>query len=283
MATVLKILLQQRHLQTLSAFNREYDRLARQVDPDFVGDGPKKAQFYRWLSGEVVSLPYPHHCRILEAMFPGWSAAELLRTHSEQTDLSRGSHAEPAPTSAFISGLADVQAVFPSRTEFLQAMPPRELFGNATRIDMAGLSLNLLCQQYSDTDILRLLDARAQFRCLFLDPEGVNIRHREIEEGHSEGVLTDLTRLNMSVLTRVRRKSSDQLADSLQIRVYDDPIRFNIIIIDNEICVVQPYLPDARGVESPTIIARNSPKPGLFDTFTQVFEAMWVNGKEVAS
>src|SRR5487761_1152784 len=159
MATVLKTLLQQRHLQTLSAFNREYDRLANQIDQDFVGEGPKKAQFYRWLSGEVMSLPYPHHCRILEAMFPGWSATELLCEHSDQVDLTRQPQrqAPTAPTST-MARLADVHAVFATRTEFIQAFPPRELFKDAQRIDMAGLSLNLLCQQYSDTDLLRLLN-----------------------------------------------------------------------------------------------------------------------------
>ncbi|MGH3997535.1 MAG: DUF5919 domain-containing protein, partial [Pseudonocardiaceae bacterium] len=55
---VLKVLLRQRHLQTHTAFCREYDRVAANIDPTLKGSGPSKAQFYRWIAGELVGLPY---------------------------------------------------------------------------------------------------------------------------------------------------------------------------------------------------------------------------------
>jgi hypothetical protein len=283
MATVLKALLRQRHLQTISAFNREYDRIARTVDPDLVGEGPKKAQFYRWLSGDVSNLPYPHHCRILEAMFPGKTAVELFSDCSASEAESHvgtpGStlHSQSDPV------YAGVEAIYVNRAQFIEALPPRDLFGSAKTIDMAGLSLNLLCQQYSDAEILSLIRSGATIRCLFLDPEGVGVRQREAEEGYEPGVLSGLTTLNMHVILRLRaRLAPDEAADNVHIRTYDETIRFNIVVVDDERCVVQPYLPYARGVESPTIVSRRSPTPGIFDTFTQVFESMWTNGKEVA-
>ncbi len=78
---VLKMLLQQRHLQTHSAFRREYDRVAAEVDPALKGGWPSKAQFNRWLSGELIGLPYADHCRILEGMFPGWKVDQLFQAH----------------------------------------------------------------------------------------------------------------------------------------------------------------------------------------------------------
>ena len=78
---VLKVLLQHRHLQTHRAFCREYDRVAAKADSTLRGGGPSKAQFYRWLSGELVRLPYPDHCRILESMFPGWKVDQLFEAH----------------------------------------------------------------------------------------------------------------------------------------------------------------------------------------------------------
>ena len=78
---VLKVLLQQRHLQTHSAFRREYDRVAAKVDPTLKGGWPSKAQFYRWLSGELIGLPYADHCRVLEAMFPDWTVDQLFQEH----------------------------------------------------------------------------------------------------------------------------------------------------------------------------------------------------------
>jgi hypothetical protein len=78
---VLKALLQQRHMQTHSAFCREYDKVAADVDRTLKGGWPSRAQFYRWLSGDLIGLPYADHCRILEKMFPGWKVAQLFQVH----------------------------------------------------------------------------------------------------------------------------------------------------------------------------------------------------------
>jgi hypothetical protein len=78
---VLKALLQQRHMQTHSAFCREYDKVAADVDSTLKGGWPSRAQFYRWLSGDLIGLPYTDHCRILEKMFPGWKVDQLFQVH----------------------------------------------------------------------------------------------------------------------------------------------------------------------------------------------------------
>jgi hypothetical protein len=83
---VLKVLLQQRHLQTHRAFCREYDRVAAKADPTLRGGWPSKAQFYRWLSGELVGIPYPDHCRILEKMFPDWKVDQLFQLYDGGID-----------------------------------------------------------------------------------------------------------------------------------------------------------------------------------------------------
>ncbi|MFI6776338.1 DUF5919 domain-containing protein [Nocardia sp. NPDC050412] len=280
MTTVLKALLQQRHLQTVAAFNREYDRVAEKIDRDLVGYGPKRAQFYRWLSGDISGHPYPDHCRILQMMFPDWTIAELFEQYSGSPDDLRRTK---QPVSRPISGepeLAGIEAVFSNRLEFLRAMPPQELLKTAQTIDMAGLSLNMLCQQYSDSEILRLLENGSVIRCLFLDPNGNSIRSREIEEGHPAGLLVNLTDTNIRTLERVRKRIASDARGSLQIRTYDQPIRFNITIIDSTVCVMQPYLPLVRGVESPTFVARKSEESGILEIFTEVFESMWLGAKE---
>jgi hypothetical protein len=57
MATYLKELLQARHLQTHGAFCREYDRLARELDPALVGKWPSRATLHRWMAGSVKRMP----------------------------------------------------------------------------------------------------------------------------------------------------------------------------------------------------------------------------------
>ena len=57
--------------------------------------------------------------------------------------------------------------------------------------------------------------------------------------------------MNIQALRSVRAKLSPEARDNLRIRTYDETVRFNITLIDERTCIVQPYLPDARGVESP--------------------------------
>jgi hypothetical protein len=80
---ILKALLQQRHMQTHSAFCREYDKIAADVDPTLKGGWPSRAQFYRWLSGDLIGLPYADHCRILERIFPGWKVDQLFQVNND--------------------------------------------------------------------------------------------------------------------------------------------------------------------------------------------------------
>lgn len=77
--TVLKSLLRARHWQKHATFAREWDRVARQIDPKLVGTWPRHAQFYRWLRGDLRELPYPDACRILEALFPEHTVKDLFQ------------------------------------------------------------------------------------------------------------------------------------------------------------------------------------------------------------
>ncbi|GAA2607565.1 hypothetical protein SMC26_17865 [Actinomadura fulvescens] len=73
-----KVLLQERHWQTHRTFTAEYDKAARLVDPSLVGHGPSRAQLHRWTNGEIKGLPFPDACRVLEKMFPEWTAEQLF-------------------------------------------------------------------------------------------------------------------------------------------------------------------------------------------------------------
>jgi hypothetical protein len=175
---------------------------------------------------------------------------------------------------------ADIEAIFATRSEFLSRMPPPTLFAGATQIDAAGLSLNLLCQQYADHDLRQLIDGGTSVRCLFLAPYGASIAGREHEEGYPAGHLSALTEMNIQILRqRVRERLSGEARERLQIALYDETIRFNIVLVNREVGVVQPYLPTARGVESPTFLLRHRDSgPGLFGVFEHVFTWLWERG-----
>ncbi|MFI6811944.1 DUF5919 domain-containing protein [Nonomuraea sp. NPDC050328] len=269
---LLKVLLRQQHWQTYNTFCKEYDKAAQKVDASLVGRPPSRTQLHRWLSGELKGLPYGDHCRVLEAMFPGRSTEELFSPVRAEPAAAAP---VPAPT-AGVGQLADVTAVFSSRSAFAATYPPSKLFDDASEIQAAGLSLNLICQSYPDHQLKRLLEGGTRIQCLFLDPNGLAIKAREAEEGYTDSTLTALTALNINLLTRLRGQLTPDASKRLEIAVYDETIRFNILIVDRTTCVVQPYLPQARGVDSPTfVIDDNTASTGLFPVFDQVFTSLW--------
>jgi len=88
-ATVrLKVLLQQRHWQSHTTFCAEYAKAASAIDPTLAGSYPSRAQLHRWMSGTVRNLPFPHHCRVLEAMFPDWTVEQLFQPVDSDPDAS---------------------------------------------------------------------------------------------------------------------------------------------------------------------------------------------------
>jgi hypothetical protein len=175
---------------------------------------------------------------------------------------------------------ADVTAVYATRSAFTTAYPPHALFDRARRIDAMGLSLNILCQQYSDTGLYNLAASGTRMRLLLLDPDGESIKQREREEGYEPGHLSSLNVLNLGVLKRVRNRLPPEARDNLQIGLYDETIRFNVIIIDDRLCVAQPYLPHQRGVEAPTLVIERDPqRSGLYSTFEHVFISTWEGGR----
>lgn len=273
---LLKSLLQQRHWQTYKTFCKEYDKAAKLVDSTLQGKWPSRAQLHRWLSGELKGLPYSDHCRVLETMFPGRTVEELFSPNGAQGSIPRVRNADPVAGVDPAPQMADVAAVFGSRSAFASAYPPAALFDNAKEISAAGLSLNVLCQSYPDHRLKRLLENGTRIRCLFLDPNGTAIRAREDEEGYKDSTLVTLTTLNINILTRLKNQLPREAADLLELRVYDETIRFNILIVDSATCVVQPYLPQARGIDSPTIVINdNTAADGLFPVFDRVFTSIW--------
>ena len=88
-----------RRWRTHATFVREYARAAAGVDDSLVRAAPGREQYERWLAGKVKTVPYPHHCQVLEAMFPGHRAEDLLAPPLSQ----------PLPEGAMTAPTADAQ------------------------------------------------------------------------------------------------------------------------------------------------------------------------------
>src|SRR5712692_1084638 len=285
--TVLAVLLEGRGLHRYGSFCAAYHQAAGALDKKLARSVPSRAQFHRWLTGELRGLPYTDHCRVLEHMLDGYSAQQLFAPSTDRglpapARATRKSTALAASTGVASDGTAGVVAVFTTRTEFTAKMDPISLFDSAPRVRAAGLSLNLICQQVPDQYLRQWLTDGGQLSCLFLDPDGEAIRAREKEEDHLPGNLSVLTRLNMDILARFRDRLPDGAGERLRLAVYDETIRFNLILSGDDTCVAQPYLPKARGVDSPTMLIQATTAPsGLFGVFEQVYEALVERSKPV--
>jgi hypothetical protein len=283
--TLLALLLERKGLHRFGSFGAAYEKAARSLDRQLSGTAPSRAQFSRWTKGELRGLPYTDHCRVLEHMLPGYSAAQLFTRcpDGKIPTISPGPDQKAARTALPTAGqTADVVAVYASRSQFADAADPLAMIQGARRIRAAGLSLNLICQQLPDQQLIRQLTDGTQLTCLFLDPDGEAIKAREQEEEYHPGFLADLTRLNIQLMTRLRDRLPEEAQARLHLAVYDETIRFNILLFDTDTAVVQPYMPQARGIDSPTLLIRRSSAPGgLYPVFEQVYDALAERSKPV--
>ncbi|MFI7095445.1 DUF5919 domain-containing protein [Streptomyces lydicus] len=202
-------------------------------------------------------------------------AAELIVRQTPRS-LTAG---EPNDALTQIVGdqFADLAGVFASRSEFQSKFSSSELLDNAQQIHAAGLSLNMLCQTYSEARLREIIENGTSLRRLFLKPDGRYIAEREREEGYPKGRLSALTAMNLMILQeRVYERLSPEAQARCEIGVYDEPIRFNVLLLDAQLCVAQPYLPDVRGVDSPTLLIRKRRlSGGLYAIFDQIFRTLW--------
>lgn len=154
-------------------------------------------------------------------------------------------------------------AVFTSRSDFIAAVQPGALFAGARQIRAAGLSLNLICQQVAEQQVRQMINGGTGLSTLFLDPSGTAIKAREQEEEYTPGHLISLTQLNIDIMIRLRDRLPEEFRDRLRIAVYDETIRFNLILVDDDTRVAQPYLPTALLDEAVHALRANTDEYGF--------------------
>ena len=91
--TLLAVLLEDRGWQRYGSFRAAYEKAARSLDRERGGSSaPSRAQFHRWLTGDLRGLPYTDHCRVLEHMLTGYSAAQLFKPCPDGIPAPSGAH-----------------------------------------------------------------------------------------------------------------------------------------------------------------------------------------------
>lgn len=184
-------------------------------------------------------------------------------------------------------------AVHSDRVRLLRRFPAEDIFDGARRLDAIGIGLNLLVQNFSGRRLVRLAEAGARVRLLFLNPASSAVKRRERELGMKRGELSRAVEMNILHMRRVRARLRDPGA--FQIQVYDETPRFTAYLVDGDgtdgIAVIQSYLRRMRGMEAPVLVLRNGNRVvksgemddgGLFSAYREEFELAWADSRPVS-
>lgn len=264
------------------------------VPPPARGSRGAASRRGRELAREWLGMDAETFVRALRDRFPWPAAAGVAEEEGEfagtpvlvrQVTAPRdqeGSTLERLLEDPLADRFADLVRVFGSRTDLVSQLPTRELLRGARRVRAAGLSLNILCQEYADVDLTELLRRGCEMSCLFLAPQGRAMADREREEGFPPGKLASLTQLNIETMLMIRRRLPEELRGRLRLATYDQAARFNVVLVDDARAIVQPYLPQLRGLGSPSfLLQRKGEDGGLYPPFRELFELLWEGRSEI--
>jgi hypothetical protein len=273
---VLKVLLQHRHLQTHRAFCREYDKVAGTIDPTLRGSWPSKAQFYRWLSGDLIGLPYADHCRILEGMFPDWKVDQLFHVHDAGIEFvpkpptpQTQKPTRPASTGLADQGVGQVVAFYPHRADTPKRLWMDLLVSAQENIDLfANASLFLPEENPESIEILKKKATEgARVRILLGDPDHPAMELRGREE-----------RLFAAIPGRIRMALAyyRPLVDveGIEFRLHGTSLYNSIFRYDDQMLVNQ-HIYGTYGYMAPILHLRKVAGADLFDTYMKSFELIW--------
>lgn len=274
--TILKALLQQQHLHTHSAFRREYERVAGQIDKSLKVGWPSKAQFYRWLSGDMAGLPHVDHCRILESMFPGWTVAQLFEPHEGPIGFvpePRVSQAQkPQPPTPSVNSNDTTGAVV--RFYHHRADTPKELWmdllrGATANIDLfANASLFLPEENPEAIEIIRKKAAAGtEVRIMLADPDHPAAELRGHEERLFEGIPGRIKMAWAYYRPLVG-------VDGVEFRMHGTSLYNSIFRYDDQMLINQ-HIYGAYGYIAPILHLRKVPGADLFETYLKSFNLIW--------
>ena len=288
---MLKVLLQHRHLQTHRAFCREYDRVAAEVDPTLRGGWPSKAQFYRWLSGNLIGLPYADHCRVLEKMFPSWTVDQLFQINGDGIEFvpepSKGQAVTPSRSIASAVPVdqfkeAKISNLWPRTNPAVLDDLMARVNNAREEITVFGLTRNF----YAKDDMLPLFETKAaEIPVTFyvMDPHCDSRRDRYRIEP-VEAAMEDPARYIREILRPLFDASQRIIPTTpsagMRIFTFNFPCAFAMEKIDRS-CRVMLYGHGKRGTEGPMLVFDDgTPYWTYFTDQLQWLERLAVNPRE---
>ena len=264
-AVKLRDLLRDRHWQTYRTFCVQYDRAARSIEPSYVGTYPSRAQLHRWQAGGLKGLPYPHHCQVLEEMFPGFTVAELFLEAEGSSPIvprQRVATAEDDPDAVLVE-------TYPSRNAVPRALWDQLLSGAREQIDVLVYVGMFLTENPALLPSLKAKGAAGtRVRLLFGDPTSREVTRRSLDEGIGKSAITAKIRNALAFFGKIADEPG------IEIRCHGTTLYNSIYRYDDQM-IVNPHVFGAPAPHAPAMHLRRVGTAELFDTYADSFDRVW--------
>ncbi|GGS21226.1 XRE family transcriptional regulator [Actinokineospora fastidiosa] len=271
---LLGVLLRQRRINGYSAFCREYAKAAEATDASLKRAYPSKAQFYRWLSGEVVTLPYGDHCRVLETMFPSWTAEQLFEPYADNIEFvpepasTAGRPPTPDPNQELVQ-------VYPTRSAVPYPLWTDLIHGVTTQMDVLVFSGQFLVEQFNILPVIRAkVGAGVRFRFVVGDETSPAVIQRAAEEGTTGGLEG-----RIQMMRRYLRDVAD--LPGVEVRTHGT-ILYNSIYRFDDQALINGHAFGSMAGQNPILHLRRTEGGTMWRHYMESFDRVWAVATEEA-
>lgn len=266
-AVKLRDLLRDRHWQNYRAFCLQYDRAAREIDSSYVGTYPSRAQLHRWQAGGLKGLPYPHHCQVLEAMFPGVTAAEMFAPTGALLEVPAQRARAPKPTDR--DGGALQVTTYTSRNAIPRELWDQMLDEATERVDVLVYVGMFLTENPALLPTLRRKGTDgAQIRLLFGDPTSREVVRRSLDEGIGKNAISAKIKNALAFFGKLAGEPG------IELRCHGTTLYNSIYRYDDQM-IVNPHVYGAPAPHAPAMHLLRSSTSELFETYADSFDRVW--------
>ncbi|PPK61880.1 hypothetical protein V5P93_002383 [Actinokineospora auranticolor] len=270
---LLKVLLRQRRVRGYTGFCREYDKAAATLDAHLVRRYPSKAQYYRWVSGELASLPYGEHCRVLEQMFPNWTAEQLFEPYGDTIKFVPDPAAQTTNGSTPADDANELIRLYPSRSSVPYSLWTELIQGVSQSMDVLVYSGQFLVEQHNIVPIVRAkVKDGVRFRFVVGDETSDAVIQRAVEEGTTGGLEG-----RVQMMRRYLRDVAD--LPGVEVRTHST-ILYNSIYRFDDQTLVNGHAYGSLAGQNPVIHLRRTPESPMWRHYMESFDRVWATSTE---
>jgi hypothetical protein len=177
-----------------------------------------------------------------------------------------------------------LKAVFSSRSYMKKSWPLEEMLGRAKKVEAIGISINELTIKLDQNFFIDSLLRGTEYTLIMLDPMCKYNRLREKEEETPKGSNKRMTLINLNYLSKITQElksSIPSIKQQLDVSIYKNIPRYNLLFIDDEHLFVQYYAAYTRGEDNPCYYIKKDNNKGVYNFYREIYNKAKVSAKSL--